>query len=253
MAAIREHANEGHTSGAPSTVTVPFGKAARSLFPFAPTYRPLNHGSYGVAPTAMLEFRQRLLREYEARPDIFHRFTFPRLLRESRETVAPLLGASVDEVVFVANATTGVNVVLRNVLLGKPGTKSAEGGGDVVLCFSTVYPACLKTLWDIREEKDSVLDIRVLELEYPVEDGEVVELLRGAIVAAKSEGKCVRLAMFDTTTSLPGVRVPWEELVNVCRDEGVLSLVDAAHGIGHLDLSGTGRTSPDFLVSNCHK
>jgi len=37
--------------------------------------------------------------------------------------------------------------------------------------------------------------------------------------------------------TFPGVRLPWEELVEACQELRVLSLVDGAHGIGHIDLT----------------
>ncbi|KAE9364225.1 hypothetical protein N431DRAFT_473824 [Stipitochalara longipes BDJ] len=39
----------------------------------------------------------------------------------------------------------------------------------------------------------------------------------------------------------------------LCKELCVLSLVDGAHGIGHIDLAHLGKVSPDFVVSNCHK
>jgi selenocysteine lyase/cysteine desulfurase len=48
----------------------------------------------------------------------------------------------------------------------------------------------------------------------------------------RGEGGRVRLAMFDTVLTFPGVRLPWERLVELCREMGVLSLIDGAHGIG---------------------
>lgn len=60
------------------------------------------------------------------------------------------------------------------------------------------------------------------------------------------------MAVFDTVVSAPGVRLPFERLVGVCRERGVLSLVDGAHGAGcvGMDLGGL---DADFWVSNCHK
>ncbi len=62
-----------------------------------------------------------------------------------------------------------------------------------------------------------------------------------------------RIAKFDTVLTFPGVRLPWERLVKACRDTKVLSLVDGAHGIGHIDLTHLGSLGPDFFTSNCYK
>lgn len=143
----------------------------RALFNFGETYTPLNHGSYGTYPAAVFEARQQKLRDYEARSDIYKRFTYPPLLREARATVAPLLGAATDEVVFVPNATTGVNTVLRNL------APLISGRDDVVLYFGSVYPACLKTLLSLGEEGaagpgGSSLTAEGIDVVYPVEDDE---------------------------------------------------------------------------------
>lgn len=40
------------------------------------------------------------------------------------------------------------------------------------------------------------------------------------------------VAVIDSITSLPGVRLPWKTLVQICREEGIWSVIDAAHSIG---------------------
>jgi selenocysteine lyase/cysteine desulfurase len=65
-------------------------------------------------------------------------------------------------------------------------------------------------------------------------------------------GGKVKVAVFDTVVSMPGVRVPYERLVKACKEAGVLSIVDGAHGIGHLELD-LEELDADFFVSNCHK
>jgi selenocysteine lyase/cysteine desulfurase len=214
----------------------------RALFNFSPGYTPLNHGSYGTFPRSVMEYRTRLLSDFESRPDIYKRFIYPGLLKKSRALVAPLLGANTDEVVFVPNATTGVNTVLRNIKFDE---------GDVILYPSSIYPACMKTIWSIQEKVK--VETRQVDVRYPVEDEELVDAFRRAIEGVKMEGKTARLAIFDTIVSGPGVVVPWESLTALCKDQGVLSLIDGAHGIGHLDLTHVGDVSPDFLVTNCHK
>lgn len=93
---------------------------------------------------------------------------------------------------------------------------------------------------------------RKIPISYPIEDEDLVEAFEKGIAASKAEGKRPRVAVFDTITSVPGIRVPFEILVSVCRKENIFSLIDGAHCIGHIpiDLSAL---DPDFFVSNCHK
>jgi selenocysteine lyase/cysteine desulfurase len=181
-------------------------------------------------------------RKCNERPDPFIVYDLPNLIDESRKAVAPLLGVETDEVVFVPNATTGVNTVLRNLKWEK---------GDVVVHFSTIYGACEKTLSSIKEHEP--LETVNIQLEYPIRDAEIVRRLRETVGRTRGEGKKVRLAMFDTVLTFPGAKMPWEDLVEACKEMGVLSLIDGAHGIGHIDLRHLEDVGPDFFVSNCHK
>lgn len=220
-----------------------FGESIRNEhFNFAADYKPLNHGSFGTSPTAVLQYQRQLQQDTEAKPDTFIRYTYPKLLSDSRESVAPLIGAHKDEVVFVPNATTGVNTVLRNLHFGD---------GDVALHFNTIYPSCLKTLKSLGET--TPLATHCITLKYPAEDVEVVELFKEAVESVKAQGNTVKLAIFDTVSTFPGVRFPWEPLVKLCKTLGILSFVDGAHGLGHIDLTHLGALKPDFMVSNCYK
>ena len=209
----------------------------------APAYTPLNHGAFGTYPKAVQERLHQCQALSEARPDNFQRFDFPVMLDKSRTAIASLLDAPVDEVVFVPNATTAINVVLHNLSLEK---------GDVILHLSTIYGSIAKMIEYINETKGTEgVNVAV---EYPISDDALVSKFQMAIKRVKF-GKWrrkVRVAIFDTISSLPGVKVPWERLVGVCREEGVLSLVDGAHGVGNVDLS-LSRVQPDFFTSNCHK
>lgn len=178
----------------------------------------------------------------EARPDPFIRYAYPKLLDESRAALAAFLDAPTDEVVFVQNATTGVNTVLRNLIFHE---------GDSILYFSTTYGACAKTVEYISETTPAK-GLRVT-LEYPISDDALVEKFQRVIRDEKEKGAGrVRVAIIDTVVSMPGVRMPFERMVEVCREEGVFSLVDGAHGVGHVALS-LKELDADFFVSNCHK
>lgn len=208
----------------------------------APTYTPLNHGAFGTYPKPV----QRRLHECqalsEARPDNFQRYDLPLMLDKSRAAMASFLDVPDDEVVFVPNATTAINVVLENLRFDK---------GEVILHLSTLYGSVAKMI-EYFHETQGVESVNIA-VKYPIDDDVLVSMFQTAIkdVRVSKRGR-VRVAIFDTISSLPGVRVPWERLVEVCREENVLSLVDGAHSVGQIDL-GLSKVQPDFFTSNCHK
>ncbi|MCJ1451101.1 hypothetical protein MMC28_001436 [Mycoblastus sanguinarius] len=163
------------------------------------------------------------------------------MLDESRAAMASYLDVPVDELVFLPNATTAINVVLRSL---------RYSAGDVILHLSTLYGAIGKLIEYLHESSE--VDGANVAVEYPVDDDLLVSNFQAKIHSVRREGGKVRIAVFDTVSSMPGVRVPWERLVEVCKAEGVLSMVDGAHSVGQIKL-GLAKVQPDFFTSNCHK
>lgn len=174
----------------------------------------------------------------EVAPDRFIRYEYPRLLDCSRTAMADFLKVPVEEVVFVANATTAVNAILRNLRFKED---------DLIVYLDPVYGACEKTIDFITET--TLAESLKVKFSYPISDDDLVIKFQEALAA--NVGR-VRIALFETIASLPGVRLPFERLTEVARSYGVLSLIDGAHAVGHLPLDLT-KLQPDFFVSNCHK
>jgi selenocysteine lyase/cysteine desulfurase len=151
------------------------------------------------------------------------------------------LNVPTPELVFVQNATTGVNTVLRSLIFAPD---------EYILYAAPIYGACEKTVAYITETTPA--QAAKIEFTFPVEDDWLVSAFAARIADIERAGGKVKVALFDTVVSMPGVRLPFERITEVCRAKGVLSLIDGAHGIGHvaLDLKAL---DADFFVTNCHK
>ena len=124
------------------------------------------------------------------------------------------------------------------------------GPKDVILYYSTIYDACEMTVLYLKETTQ--VQTRRIPVTYPISDDEICEAMVSAINDVNAKGLVPRLAIFDTISANPGLRVPFERLTRLCREQNVLSLIDGAHSVGMLPLDMQ-RLDPDFFISNCHK
>lgn len=196
---------------------------------------PVNHGSYGLPPKVVLDKHHSAVEMDNAGPDRYVREKQPLEYVAALQAVAPMLQTDWSNLALVANATTAINTVLRLYPFSK---------GDTLAMASTAYGACANTIRFVAQQQG--LNVEVVSLQYPLSDDQVVAEWAQLFAAKK-----VRLAMFDTVSSMPGVQVPWRRLVALCREHSVLSLVDGAHGVGLIDMHLS--EAPDFLASNLHK
>src|SRR5437660_2323017 len=85
----------------------------RSEFLLDPDVVFLNHGSFGACPRDVFARYQAWQRELERQPVEFLSRRLLDLLAAARARLAAELGANTDDLVFVPNATSGVNVAAR--------------------------------------------------------------------------------------------------------------------------------------------
>lgn len=178
----------------------------------------------------------------ESHPDIFLRYEYSSLLVASRKAAAKIVNAPVDECVFVQNATTGVDTVLRNLVYKE---------GDVIIYFDTIYSGCERIILHLLETNPQ-LQAEKVNYGFPCSHDHIVESFLEVVKKVKSRGQNPVVAIYDTLVASPGVRFPFEQLTKACKEEGILSCIDAAHGIGHIKFDLTA-IDPDFLVTNLHK
>lgn len=211
-----------------------FGAAASGWFALAPEVDLLNHGSFGACPREVLAAQRRERDAMEAHPIRYMEQVGARL-RAVAGQLGRRVGARADDLVFVDNATSGVNTVLRSLVL-RP--------GDRLVTTTHVYGAVRNALHHVAQRSGAtVVEVPV---PFPLDDPQqVVAALRPHLAGA-------RLAVVDAITSPTGLVLPVAGLVAACRDAGVPVLVDAAHAPGHvpLDLEALGA---DWVTGNLHK
>ena len=196
----------------------------------------LNHGSFGACPQPVFETYQRWQRELEAEPVEFLGRRIDELLGEARAALGAYVGADGDDLVFVPNATTGVNIVARSLDL-RP--------GDEVLGTDHEYGAVERT-WTYLCERQGA-HYRAQPIALPVTDAEsVVEQLWQGVTER------TRAIIISHITSPTALTLPVAEICRRARERGILTVVDGAHAPGHisLDLEALGA---DFYSGNCHK
>ncbi|MGH3050498.1 MAG: aminotransferase class V-fold PLP-dependent enzyme, partial [Gaiellaceae bacterium] len=101
-------------------MSAPDAAELRREFLLDPDVAFLNHGSFGACPRPVFERYGHWQRELEREPVDFIVRRLPGLLDEARSELAAYLGAATDDLAFVPNATTGVNLAARSLEL-RPG------------------------------------------------------------------------------------------------------------------------------------
>lgn len=196
----------------------------------------LNHGSFGACPRPVLEFQQTIRDSLEKQPVHFFVRQLEGLLDAARASLAAFVGCDADDLVFVPNATSGVNTVLRSLRF-KP--------GDELLATNHEYNACRNALSFAAEQAGC--RVAVAQIPFPLDnEDQLVEAILSSVAPR------TRLALLDHVTSPTGLVLPMERLVCELAKRGVETLVDGAHAPGMLPLH-LNKLGAAYYTGNCHK
>ena len=86
-------------------------------------------------------------------------------------------------------------------------------------------------------------------LHFPTTKSDILDQFSAHLksLPRKAGGKIV--AIIDGIVSVPGALLPWKEMVQICKDENVISVIDAAHNIGQETNVKLNEVDPDFWIS----
>jgi isopenicillin-N epimerase len=176
----------------------------------------LNHGSFGATPLPVIEEQDRWRRLIEANPTGFVLESLEPALDEARTRLCALVGADPADLVFVTNATMGVNTVVRSLRF-EP--------GDELLTIDHVYNACRNAL----EYAAATTGAKVViaQVPFPLDSpNQVVD----SIISAVTDR--TRFVLIDHVTSPTGLVLPIADIIAPLEARGVTVMVDGAHGPG---------------------
>lgn len=210
----------------------------RGHFLLDPAVTFLNHGSYGACPRPVFEAYQAWQLRLERQPVAFldPARGYWRWLAEARAALAAEVGADPADLAGVLNATVGLNIAAQSLPL-RP--------GDEILTTDHEYAALDKT-W-ARVARRTGARVVVARVPLPLDSEEAfTDALLGAMTSR------TRVLFLSHVTSATALRLPIERVVAHARARGVWTVIDGAHGPGHipLDLDALGA---DVYAGNCHK
>lgn len=210
--------------------------ARRGAWPLDPAVTYLNHGGYGVTPEPVLAAQAEWRRASDRNPTGFVTRNLTPALSAAAGDVAAAVGAPAADLVFVDNATAGINAVLRSLALAP---------GEEVLITRLAYPAILKAAGFACARAGA----RLIEAAVPLPLRDMTTVLDA--VAARL-GPRTRLVILDHIASASALVLPVAALTRLAQAAGAQVLIDGAHAPGQvaLDVAALGA---EWYVGNLHK
>lgn len=196
----------------------------------------LNHGSFGPSPVDVQRKLEDWNRQLERQPMNFFLREMEPALDEAMAVLADFVGTSRGNLVFVDNATFGMNIVAASVRLAR---------GDEVLVNDHEYGAVTR-IW---RRACQHAEARLVTCELPERFDDTEQLVERLMSSVTNR---TRLIVVSHVTSPTAMVLPIEEICRRARELNVAVCVDGPHAMAMLPLS-LRRIDCDFYTASCHK
>lgn len=212
-----------------------FGHSLLPLFQLDPTYVNLNHGSYGSVPKSVTDNETAWEKKTEFNPDAFFRYNVWGFMDSVRRALADLLSCDWEDLVFIPNASAGVNTVIRSLQVPD---------GQKILYLNEAYGMVKSTIAYVDPDRRILVNLTM-----PATHDSILATVEDAL--KQNQGQ-IYVASFSHISSLPAILMPVAELIELCHSYGVMVMIDGAHALGHVNVNLTDLNA-DFWLGNGHK
>lgn len=196
----------------------------------------LNHGSFGPPPAPVRVARRAWQDALDEQPMDFFVRRFEPAWFDARGRLAAFVNCAADDMIFVENATAGMNLVADGFRLN---------AGDEVLLTDHEYGA-VERIW--RRATDAVgAKLAVAQLPLPIASvGEILDAIFSQVTAH------TRLLVVSHITSPTAIILPVAAICREARSRGLAVCIDGPHALLQtpVDLRQLGC---DFYTASCHK
>ena len=205
-----------------------YWKAVQRQFPLDPELAYLNTGGLGPSPTPVINALINEMHDLERVSETGH-----NRVQAVREKLSTFLNCDPGELAITRNATEGLNLIARGLKLRD---------GDEVLVTTHEHPGGMIPFMAVAKERN--ISMKLIE---PGEGG--ADTLNRIADAITPRTRVVSICHVYCTT---GMVAPVREIAQLCREKGVISVLDGAQAVGMVpvDLHDLGC---DFYVTSGHK
>ena len=196
----------------------------------------LNHGSFGACPREVFAQYQDWQRQLEGQPIAFLLRGRAEQMADARQKIAAHFAVCADDIVFVTNATSGMNIAVRSLPLD---------AGDEIIASDHEYGA-INRLLEYKAAKSGARIVRHQVALPWTSDDDFTDSLFAKVTPR------TRAIVLSHITSPSALIFPIAQICARARKQGILTIIDGAHAPGQLplDLQAIGA---DCYAGNFHK
>lgn len=196
----------------------------------------LNHGSFGPTPCSVQESHRKWREVLESNPMKFLMSEQEYLLEEAAVKLGQFLGCKGKDLVFVDNATFGMNIVANSFPLS---------AGDEVLLTNHEYGA-VKRIW---QEYVAPFGAHMMTGTLPLYLEDKDQVARSFLEQATEKTKLIVISHIASQSS---AILPVQQICKLARARGIAVCIDGPHAIAMQDLK-LDQIGCDFYTASCHK